>query len=78
MTVSTEKKTGTTSGVEDARPPARSRAGSWGVWVGVAVTALMALALFGFAADGDTDAAADDPDGEEVILVDDPGNDLGN
>ena len=72
MTVSPEKETGT----GDVRPPARSRSGSWLIWIGVAVIAGLALAMFGFAADEGTDA--DPTDEPAVVITDDPGNDLGN
>lgn len=73
MAVAPERKTGT----PDVAPPKRSRTGSWGVWVGVAVIVGLILALFGFLLDG----GVEEPDATVspgVVLTDDPGNDLGN
>ena len=48
------------------RPPARSRRGAGGVWIGVGLIVLLAVAMLGFfvVPDGDTE-------GPEAVVVDD-------
>lgn len=68
MSVSRRKDAGP---VLEAPPPPRARRGAWGIWIGVGLIALLAVALFGFLLT--PGELVEDDVADEAVLIDDGG-----